>query len=256
MYRIRSFARIKKTIGSVLRVVLTLGMTAGMTVANAGAFSVTPVRIFFDQRDRAIAVTLVNEGDTEIALQADINSWIQDANGVDKLELTEDLIVAPPTIKLAPRARQVVRLALTAPRDPRRQMTYRLIVREVPEATAPKDANVQLPIALVLSMPVFITPPTAKRAVNVSLEQAGSSLEMMIANTGSAYSQIRNVELRRAGKVVATFDGSSYILPGSRKRVSLKLDGAGDQARPASGPAEALVIFDDGKPETFAVTVP
>jgi len=220
----------------------------------SGAFSVTPVRIFFEPRDRAVAVTLNNEGDTEIALQADINSWAQDTNGVDQLELTEDLIVSPPSIKIAPRSKQVVRLALVTPRDPRQQMTYRLIVREIPEATAPKDGEVQLSIALVLSMPVFITPPSAKRQVECSVVNSASNvLETICENKGNAYAQLRNMELKRGDNVVATFDGVMYILPGAKKSVTVKpLDGA----RPSSGPAQLSLMFDDGKPQTISVQIP
>ena len=63
----------------------------------------------------AVAITLTNEGDTEVALQADLYSWAQKPDGTDDLVLTEDLVVAPPIIKLAPRARQVVRLARLTP---------------------------------------------------------------------------------------------------------------------------------------------
>ncbi len=38
-------------------------------------------------RDRAIAVTLTNEADTEVVLQADINAWSQKPDGTDELVL-------------------------------------------------------------------------------------------------------------------------------------------------------------------------
>jgi fimbrial chaperone protein len=80
--------------------------------AGAAAFSVTPIRIYMQPRDRAVAITIVNEGDTEVALQAELNNWSQKADGTDELTPTEDLILSPPILKLAPKARQVVRLAL------------------------------------------------------------------------------------------------------------------------------------------------
>ena len=55
-----------------------------------------------------------------------------------------------------------------APPDVSRQVTYRLILREIPEALPPKQ-KVQISIALALSMPVFITPPKAARALNCSV---------------------------------------------------------------------------------------
>ena len=87
-----------KTMRKIFAILIAILAGTAATASVAGSFSVTPVRLFFEQRDRAVAVTLTNEGDTEIALQADINVWSQDAAGVDKLELTEDLIVAPPSL--------------------------------------------------------------------------------------------------------------------------------------------------------------
>ena len=83
--------------------------------AWAGLFSVTPVRIFMTPRERAAAVTVTNEGDTELLMQADVYDWKQKADGSDDLTLSEDMILAPPIIKLAPKSRQVVRLALLKP---------------------------------------------------------------------------------------------------------------------------------------------
>lgn len=219
--------------------------------AAAGVFSVTPVRIYMTPRDRAVAVTLTNEGDTAIALQADLHAWKQSADGTDELVLTEDLVLSPPIIKLGPRARQVVRLALARPADNAQQLTYRLIVREVPEVTAPKDRTVAVPIALALSMPVFVTPPPAKRQLACEVERGSAALQTACRNDGSAYAQVRQLTLARGGAQLAQFEGGVYVLPGARKTVALQ----GNAAIPA-GDATLSVVFDDGKTETFNVKVP
>lgn len=217
----------------------------------AGVFSVTPVRIFMTLKDRAVAVTIVNEGDTEVALQADINAWTQKPDGTDELVLTDDMILSPPIIKLAPKARQVVRLALLKPPDASRQLTYRLIVREVPEAIK-SDATLQVPIALALSMPVFITPPVAKREMTCSFDAKDpQNPQAVCSNTGTAYAQVREITLQRGTERLARFEGGSYILPGTKKAIGLQT------ATPlATGSAELLVLFDDGKSQTFAVSLP
>ena len=229
--------------------------------ALAGSFSVTPVRIYMGLRDRAVAITITNEGDTPIALQADINVWSQKSDGTDELVLTEDMVLSPPIIKLAPQARQVVRLALLKPADASRQLTYRLIVREIPEATAPKGNTLEVPIALALSMPVFITPPIAKREMSCELSQAPlqAALAVTCANTGSAYAQIREILMRRVNAAnpantsvpLARFEGGAYILPGARKSISLSA------AQPvAAGEAVLKVTYDDGKEQSFNVRLP
>ncbi|AYQ27314.1 MULTISPECIES: molecular chaperone [unclassified Polaromonas] len=233
-------------------VLLATAFSALPRHAEAGVFSVTPVRIFMQPRDRAVAITLTNEGDTEVALQADINVWTQKPDGSDDLVLTEDLILSPPIIKLAPKARQVVRLALLKPADASRQLTYRMIVREVPEATAASDKTIDVPIALALSLPVFITPPVAKREVSCTAARgAAQALVATCANTGTAYAQIREVTFKRGEQQLARLEGGTYILPGASRPLSAN----STQAVPP-GPMQVTVTFDDGKSQSFEAALP
>ena len=233
-------------------------LAVAQTVAVAGTFSVSPVRIYMLPRDRAVAITLTNEGETPIALQADIHTWAQQTDGTDELTLTEDMILSPPIIKLQPKARQVVRLALLRPADASRQLTYRLIVREVPEAVLPQGTGIQVPISLVLSMPVFITPVPARRDISCQLlpaQVAGSAsagaLGIDCGNTGSAYAQIREARLQRGETALATFEGGVYVLPGARKTIELK------KVQPmVAGAAQLTIAFDDGKSQTFQIVLP
>ena len=119
-----------------------LAMLAALP-AGAGTFSVSPVRIYMQPRERATAITVVNEGDTELVMQADLFSWKQKPDGTDDLVPTEDLILAPPILKLAPKSRQVLRLANLRPAPSDVQQTYRMVVREIPEAK-PNDGTVQV----------------------------------------------------------------------------------------------------------------
>jgi fimbrial chaperone protein len=224
---------------------------AAAGAAEAGIFSVTPVRIYMTPRDRAVAITLTNEGDSEVALQADISAWSQTADGTDELALTEDMILSPPIIRLAPRARQVVRLALLKPADASRQLTYRMVIREVPEIAAAKDNTLQVPIALALSMPVFITPPVAKREVTCEGVRETQSIQAVCANVGTAYAQVREINLKRGDALLARFEGGNYVLPGARKTIPLTAS-----ELISAGAAVMNVMFDDGKVQVFNITVP
>ncbi|MDB5899337.1 MAG: molecular chaperone [Ramlibacter sp.] len=235
----------------VMAAVLVAATFAG-AAAHAGVFSVVPVRIYMAPRDRAVAITVVNEGDTEIALQAEINTWRQKPDGTDEQIASEDLILSPPILKLAPKARQVVRLARIGAPDASHQLTYRLIMREVPEATKSKDQVVTIPIALALSMPVFITPATAKRDMACQAARAGSTeLQVTCANTGTAYAQVREVQVLHAKQLAGRIEGGIYILPGARKSISVPIQ----QALPA-GSVQLQVAFDDGRSQVFDVLLP
>jgi len=213
--------------------------------AWAGVFSVTPVRIYMAPKDRAVAVTITNEADDPVVLQADVYEWKQSAEGNDELVPSEDLVLAPPIIKLGPKAKQVVRLARLMPPDASRQLTYRLILRELPEASLSK--GIAVPIALALSMPVFITPPPAKAATACeATREENAALVVYCANSGTAYSQVREVLVKQNGATVARFEGGAYILPGARRRIAL----AAEKPVPV-GALQLVVTYDDGSSQTF-----
>ncbi|QJW83516.1 fimbria/pilus periplasmic chaperone [Ramlibacter terrae] len=60
------------------------------------------------------------------------------------------MVLAPPILKLAPRSGQVVRLANLRPVPGGAQQTYRMVVREIPEAR-PAGANVEVRRACLLA---------------------------------------------------------------------------------------------------------
>lgn len=214
----------------------------------AGIFSVMPVRIYMGAKDRAVAVTLINESDSPVVLQADLYRWQQKVDGSDELTSTEDLILSPPIIALGPKARQVVRLARLLPGRTDQQLTYRMIVREVPEALSSGTPSMEVPIAIALSMPVFITPESAARAVDCEVERDGERLHAACRNRGNAYAQIRELRLHQADTLIARFDGGPYILPGARKSMALERVQPGQ-----AGEARLSVVFDDFQSASFAV---
>ena len=220
--------------------------------AWAGLFSVNPVRIYMAPKDRAVAVTITNEGDEELVMQADVYVWKQKPDGEDDLTLSEDLFLSPPIIKLAPKSRQVVRLAMLRPPQSGQQLTYRMIVREIPEAKPAKD-TVQLQIALAFSMPVFITPPGAKRQLGCTVERlAADMVKAVCENTGNAYAQPRDFALTSpAGEKLASRDSGGYILPGIKRSFELKRT----EGRIPGGQAKLAVTLDDGSKQTYDVTV-
>jgi fimbrial chaperone protein len=217
----------------------------------AGTFSVTPVRIFATPRDRAIAVTVSNDGDEELVMQADIYSWKQKPNGEDELVLSDDLVLSPPILKLAPKSRQVVRLALVGAPKSEQQLTYRMVTREVPEARPGAD-TVQLQIALAFSIPVFITPPKLKSALECTASRAGpETASVSCANTGTAYAQARDVALiTPAGEKVAQRDLAAYLLPSVKRSFELKAASA-----LKAGSYKLAVGLDDGTTSTYDVTL-
>lgn len=112
----------------------------------AGAFSVTPVKIHMGARERAVAIQVVNLQDAPLELRAEV--LVRSAPAQD-LEPSDDFVLSPPVLRLAPRARQVVRLVRLAPVV---RGEYRLFLREVPQP----GPHTGMRIRLVLNIPVLV----------------------------------------------------------------------------------------------------
>jgi len=216
--------------------------------AHAGTFSVSPIRIFMTPSDKAVAVTITNDGEDEVVMQADIYEWSQKPDGEDDMTLTDDMLLSPPIIKIAGKSRQVVRLARLLPVKSSDQLTYRMIVREIPEAKPTKD-KMQIQLALAFSMPVFITPPAAKRSLNCTVERtAANAVIAACENSGNAYAQLLDFELSsESGEPIASRSQGAYILPKMKRHFDIK---STNRSIP-SGKAKLTVKLDDGSTQTF-----
>ena len=227
-------------------------IASGVAPVEAGVFTVTPVRIYMTPKDRAIAVTITNEGDEELVMQADLYLWRQKPGGQDDLTLTEDMFLSPPIIKLAPKSRQVVRLARLSTSNPTEQLTYRMIAREIPEAK-PAKQDLQLQIALAFSMPVFITPTGAKAKLDCTVEKVSTDkVKANCENTGNGYSHPTAFVLtRNTGDKIASQDSGGYLLPGIKRSFDLKPA----QGNIPGGKAKLAATFDDGSSQIYDVII-
>src|SRR2546423_14765081 len=80
---------------------------AAMHTAFAATFTVTPVRIYMKPQDRAVAVTITNESDTPILLQADLYTRTQNPDCRAETALTSAPVLSPPIIKIPAKGRPV-----------------------------------------------------------------------------------------------------------------------------------------------------
>jgi fimbrial chaperone protein len=233
------------------RRLLAAMLALSATCAIASEFSVTPVRIFMTPRDRAVAITIVNESDDEMVMQADLFSWAQKPNGEDDLTPTEDIVLSPPIVRLGPKSRQVVRLARVGPPPAAQEQTFRMVVREVPEAKPTKELKVQM--ALAFSLPVFVTPPGAKRQLSCSAQRiAPDTVKAVCENTGRAYAQARGFALLGAkGEKLVSRQSGGYILAQGKRDFDMKAAG-----RIPGGRHKLQVSIDDGTDQVFDVDLP
>jgi fimbrial chaperone protein len=195
-----------------------LAFLCGVAVAGsatAGTFSIAPIRVELNGSQRTAVVTVHNDEDTPMVVQATTLAWSQ-PGGEEHTEATRDILVTPPVFTLPPKGEQVVRVALRSAPDATRELDYRLLLAEVPGP--PEQGFTGLRLALRLSMPVFVAPAKGASAqVSWSARRlADGKLVLVARNDGTAHLQVLDFNLQFGDASHAVHVGQMrYVLPGS-----------------------------------------
>jgi fimbrial chaperone protein len=206
--------------------------------ARAGTFTISPLRVELSQRVTTAALTVRNEGPEPVLVQAESVLWSQ-AGNQDALEPTRDVLVSPVVFTVPPRGSQLVRVALRRPPDPATELSYRLLLQEVPRQAEPGFTGLQ--VALRLSLPVFVSPlePAEPNLAWTSDRADDGSIVVRADNTGAAHARVLSFTMAPEGSAEAVLRQSvaTYVLPGQFRTWTLedkntgRVDSAGSAGR-------------------------
>jgi fimbrial chaperone protein len=191
--------------------------------AFAGSIVVNPIRLTLSASKTAGVLTIRNTGAEPSVVQLEVMSWSQQ-DGKEVLVPTKELLAAPPIFTVPAGGSQMVRVGLRKPADPRSEVTYRVIMQEVPPP--PKPGFQGLQVALRLSVPVFVAPAVAS-APEIQWSATRTTqgdLSIGVTNTGNAHIQITGFRLSVAGSTLSPLQParSEYVLPGQRMGWTLR----------------------------------
>lgn len=192
-------------------------LLAGTGGASAGSFQVNPVRATLSANLPVGSLTVRNTGAEPAVVQLEVVSWSQQ-DGKDVYVPTREILATPPIFTVPPGGSQVVRVGLRRAPDPRRELTYRLFLQEVPPPPKPDFQGLQ--VALRVGVPVFVLPPAPAKPVlrwQVSRTPQGK-LQLSLSNSGNAHIQVANFKLVPAkGEPLPTQQVAAYVLPGQSR---------------------------------------
>jgi fimbrial chaperone protein len=188
-------------------------------LASAATISVAPVRVTLSGAERTAVVTVFNRGEDHAVIQAEALQW-QQQDGEDQLSATREVLVSPPVFDLPGGKSQLVRLSLRREPDGVRELSYRLILQEVPSSQEVVPQGLR--IALRLSLPVFVVPDeTAAPALAWSaICCEGRALTLELTNKGTRHLRLTDFTLAAPGvdDPIASQMLAAYVLPGRSKR--------------------------------------
>lgn len=179
----------------------------------AGSFTVSPVRLELSPQRPVSSLTITNDANEPVSIDARGMSWTQQ-NGADEHEETRELIVTPPVFTLAPGASQIVRIGLRRAPDANNEIAYRVFMTENP--VVPRSTANGVAMNLRLSVPIFVRP---RAAAQPKLEWTGTRtpeghLKLRADNRGNIHVQVANLSLSAAGSLVGRQTSPAYLLPG------------------------------------------
>ena len=189
---------------------------------HAGTFSISPVRVELSAGAQTGALTIRNQDAAPVVIQAQAMLWEQQ-DGLDRLMPTRDILVSPAVFTVPANGSQLVRVALRVPADPQRELSYRVILTEVPQQASPEFTG--LNVALRLSLPVFVAPAaSAKPQLKWSATRnADGAITLTAHNVGEAHDRILTFSVApSAGSAPAVSqDVTAYLLPGQARTWTL-----------------------------------
>jgi fimbrial chaperone protein len=180
---------------------------------HAQSLEVAPVNVELPAGAMVTTLRVTNRGTEATTIQVRAFAWDQ-KDGIDHLRATDDLMVSPPIVEVAPGADQVIRLMLHQPAEATEQ-SFRILVDQIPRPGA--AGTVQL--ALRLSIPVFAKPATrVEPTLDWHVDSAGHAL--VATNRGTAHARIQSPALSapNARMLEVATNVNPYVLPGATRR--------------------------------------
>ena len=183
--------------------------------AQAQSITVLPVNLNLAAGEQTSSLTVINQGAADTSVQIRVLAWSQ-ANGVETLTPSDEVMASPPIATIAAGATQVVRLVLRkAPTE--HEATYRILLDQIPAPATPGTVR----IALRLSIPVFAEPATrALPRVAYHVESGAGKAFLVAVNEGERHETTRDLALATSGGAGLTLgnQASPYILSGVTQR--------------------------------------
>lgn len=192
----------------------------------AGGISVSPVRVDLGAAQRSAALTIIN-GDVERFVQVEALRWRRSENE-DHYTPADELIVNPPLFKLAPGAKQVVRLGLTEPAGARAdERAYRVYFQDVPQETAAAGSGTHLQMVLRLGVPVFVAPDVVRPQLHWSAGRTVDGFRLVLQNRGNVHARLTDLAVRVPAESapIASAPALRYIFPGESSAWTFQLNG-------------------------------
>jgi P pilus assembly chaperone PapD len=207
-------------------------LASALALASATAFSATfsvfPLKVNLNAQQTTQILTIHNSGDQPLRLQVEGKNWGIGPDTGWVLGDTDDLILTPELLTVAANGDAILRVGSDSPAGDR-ELTYRLLITEIKDASAAPGNGARLDVKTQLSLPVFIEPATPIKpelAINAA-KRADTQMLVTLENKGTQRTDAQAVSvnlLDASGKSLEKQDSTaSYVLAGNKSELRLNV---------------------------------
>ncbi|MDI9276719.1 molecular chaperone [Pantoea sp. EABMAA-21] len=213
-----------------LRALLLLFIMALMPAAHAAnSLMIWPIDPTINPDDKASELWLENRGNATTMMQVRIFSWLQ-VGGQEQYQTQQQVVASPPMVRLEPGQKQLVRLIKQGAPEAGREMSYRVVLDEIPTPRTPGENQAGLTFQMRYSVPLFVygngvTSDSAKPHLSWQQVDSGGKRWLELTNRGNGHARLSNVTIggRRLGNGLF-----GYVLANSSNRWPLTSSVSGE----------------------------
>ncbi|ALV91018.1 CsuC protein [Pantoea rodasii] len=213
-----------------LRALSLLFVMALIPAAHAAnSLMIWPIDPAINPEDKASELWLENRGNATTIMQVRIFSWLQ-VGGQEQYQTQQQVVASPPMVRLEPGQKQLVRLIKQTPPEAGREMSYRVVLDEIPTPRTPGENQAGLTFQMRYSVPLFVygngvTSDSAKPQLSWQQIDSGGRRWLELTNRGNGHARLSNVTIggRRIGNGLF-----GYVLANSSNRWPLTSSVSGE----------------------------
>lgn len=193
-------------------------LLASLLPAQAASIRISPVNIEMQESQKATALSLTNTGTEAVSLQLRTFEWSQQ-NGQDHLVPTSGLMISPPAVTVPAGASYTVRIARTAVTSVPSELSYRLLIDELPRPVDPRTLSQGVSMILRTSLPVFVVDDKAFAQLSWRAWQDTNGVHTEVHNTGQRHAKISQLTLSVNNIPISFGSGlNGYVLAGTTRQ--------------------------------------
>jgi fimbrial chaperone protein len=212
----------------LLSCLLHLSGLLACVAAQAGNFTVQPMRLELGGTARSTALTVRNDEPQAQSFSVRAMAWRQDDAGQDHYEDATDLVYFPRLLTVEAGQEAVVRVGVRQGSGAL-ERSYRLFLEELPPTLAPQaGGGAQVRMLVRFGAPLFVRPLQPRRELAVEgLALAEGQVRWELRNTGNRHERLEQATVRGLDAAGAERFSqpveARYLLAGTRRRFAIAL---------------------------------